>query len=174
MVTFRRGRNPRIIWVCAVACMVAIDQASKAYFSNALPLGGSVEVTHWFNLVHILNTGAAFSLLADAGGWQRTFFIAFSVMVVAPVSLVCLMTRTSQFERWVGAAVVAGGVGNLIDRIQTGAVVDFLDVHWKSLHWPAFNMADIYVVCALVAWTWFTVRSRGTPGTAPVIQVTNP
>ena len=68
------------------------------------------------------------------------------------------MRRTDPFERKVGALVVAGGGGNLIDRIQSGAVVDYLDLHWRGLHWPAFNLADIFVVAAVLAWLILSLK----------------
>lgn len=140
-----------------VLVLISLDQISKVFFASTIPLGTFVEVTSWFNFVHVLNTGAAFSILADAGGWQRWFFISISVLVVLPITVLCLLRRTDPAERWVGAGVVAGGGGNLIDRFQTGAVVDFLDVHWGALHWPAFNLADVFIVCSMLAWLVLSV-----------------
>ena len=151
-------RYPRLVWLLFVALLVAADQITKAYFSNTIPLGSEIEVTSWFNLVHVLNTGAAISILADAGGWQRYFFIVIAAVVVIGVSFASLMRRADPFERKVGALVVAGGGGNLVDRIQSGAVVDFLDVHWRGLHWPAFNLADIFFVAAVVAWLLLSLK----------------
>ena len=143
---------PRWVWLVVVLALVSLDQITKVFFASTIPLGGSIEVTSWFNFVHLLNTGAAFSILADAGGWQRWFFISLSILVVLPITVLCLLRKVDPAERWIGAGVVAGGSGNLIDRIQTGAVVDFLDVHWKALHWPAFNLADVFIVCSMFAW----------------------
>lgn len=158
MVSNLWGRSPRFLWTLVVLGMVLLDQLTKAYFSTTIPFGAGLEVTSWFNLVHARNTGAAFSFLADAGGWQRPFLILISLLVLMPIAFVCLMKRTDPIERWIGAAVVAGGSGNLIDRIHTGAVVDFLDLHWRGLHWPAFNLADVLVVGAAVAWLVLSVR----------------
>lgn len=166
MYFFRWRRSPRLAWLFVVGLLVAIDQTSKTHFSGLIPLGASVEVTPWFNLVHLLNTGAAFSVLADAGGWQRYFLIAVSTLVVVGVSAVSLMKHTATLDHWVGALVVGGGLGNLIDRVQTGAVVDFLDIHWRGLHWPAFNLADVWVVAAVAAWLLASLR-RHTPTLAP-------
>lgn len=157
---FRWQNVPRLSWLIAVGILVVIDQASKAHFSDLIPLGTSVEVTPWFNLVHFLNTGAAFSVLADGAGWQRYLLIAVSSLVVSVVSWVCLMKHTATLDRWVGGMVVAGGLGNLIDRVQTGAVVDFLDIHWRSLHWPAFNFADVWVVTAAGAWLLVSLQAQ--------------
>lgn len=145
-------QNPRWLWLAAVAALLLIDQITKAAFSTALERGEVVPVTDWLNFVHVLNTGAAFSLLSDAGGWQRWFFIAVSVLVVGTVSVVCLTRQIEPLDRWVGAFVAGGGGGNLIDRVQTGAVVDFLDLHWRNIHWPAFNLADVFIVCSMLVW----------------------
>lgn len=147
----------RLVWIVVVLALIALDQITKVFFASNIPLGGSIEVTSWFNLVHLLNTGAAFSILADAGGWQRWFFISIGAVVLLPITLLCLLRKSDPVERWIGAAVVAGGSSNLIDRVQTGAVVDFLDVHWKSLHWPAFNLADVLIVSAMLAWIGLSV-----------------
>ncbi len=146
------SRSPRIAWLLAVAALVALDQATKAYFAAAIPLGGVVVVTDWFNFVHTLNEGAAFSLFASGGGWQRPFLIVVSLVVIVPITWVSLSRGATTHDRWPGALIVAGGTGNLIDRVDTGAVVDFLDLHWRGLHWPAFNFADIYIVSALLVW----------------------
>ena len=131
---------------------------SKAWFASTIALGTAVEVTTWFNLVHVLNTGAAFSLLAEAGGWQRVFFIVVGVMVVVPITFVCLARQVEPLERTAGALLLAGGSGNLIDRISSGAVTDFLDLHWRGLHWPAFNLADVFIVLAAGAWILMSLR----------------
>ena len=152
MLSFFWRRRPRTLWLTVVVAMIIADQISKAYFASTIALGNTIQVTEWFNLVHALNNGAAFSLFADANGWQRPFLIGVSLLVIFPVTWVCISKQVDPLERWIGSLVVAGGTGNLIDRIQTGAVVDFLDIHWRGLHWPAFNLADIYVVSALLLW----------------------
>ena len=148
-----------------VLALISIDQSTKAFFASTIPLGSAIEVTSWFNFVHVLNTGAAFSILADAGGWQRWFFIFMGVLVLLPITLLCLLRKIDPAECWIGAGVVAGGGSNLIDRIQTGAVVDFLDVHWKALHWPAFNLADVFIVSAMFAWVGLSIIMSQRPPT---------
>jgi signal peptidase II len=160
-------RNPRWIWLVTVTILLWLDQTTKSFFSNALELGEAIAVTQWFNFVYVLNPGAAFSFLADAGGWQRWFFIGISVMVVGIVSTVCLSRKADPLDRWVGAFVVGGGGGNLVDRIQLGAVVDFLDFHWRHIHWPAFNLADIFVVCAALVWFLVSWKARALPPPHP-------
>ena len=156
---FSRWRaHPRLLWLCAVGVMIALDQVTKAYFAATIPFGSSVEVTGWFNLVHALNEGAAFSLFADAGGWQRWFLIAISILVVVPITFTSLVKHANPLDRLVGALIVAGGTGNLLDRVFNGAVTDFLDVHWRGLHWPAFNLADVFIVLAAGAWILMSFR----------------
>ena len=130
-------RNPQLTWLAAVATLLFVDQVSKSFFSTTLEPGEAVQVTEWLNFVHVLNTGAAFSLLADAGGWQRWFLIAISILVVVPITFTSLVKHANPLDRLVGALIVAGGTGNLLDRVFNGAVTDFLDVHWRGLHWPA-------------------------------------
>jgi signal peptidase II len=162
-----RGR-PRLAWLLAVGLLLAMDQLSKAWFAATIPLGTAIEVTSWFNLVHVLNTGAAFSLLADSDGWQRVFFIVVGVLVIVPITFVCLARQVDPLERLAGALIVAGGSGNLIDRIDSGAVTDFLDLHWRGLHWPAFNLADVFIVLAVGAWILMSLRpAKAASGSAP-------
>lgn len=152
-------RNPRWTWLAAAAVLLFVDQLSKSYFSTRLELGEAIQVTEWLNFVHVLNAGAAFSFLADAGGWQRWFFIGVTVVVVGVVSVACLARQAEPLDRWVGAFVVGGGGGNLVDRVQIGAVVDFLDLHWGGIHWPAFNMADVFIVGSVLVWCFASLKS---------------
>lgn len=169
MTTRWTQRNLRWTWLAAVAVLLFLDQISKSYFSTSLELGEAIKVTEWFNFVHVLNAGAAFSFLADAGGWQRWFFLGVSALVVCVVSVVCLTRQAEPLDRWVGAFVVGGGGGNLMDRVQIGAVVDFLDFHWRSVHWPAFNLADVFIVGSMLVWCLFSLESplRPSPRTTP-------
>ena len=144
-------------WLGLALIILLADQFTKILVVGYYQLGDSTPVTSFFNLVRAHNSGAAFSFLANAGGWQRWFFISLSVLVVVPLTVLCLLKKIDPAERWIGAGVAAGGGGNLIDRVQTGAVVDFLDVHWRSLHWPAFNLADVFIVCAMVAWVGLSI-----------------
>ena len=99
----------------------------------------------FFNLVHFWNTGAAFSFLADAGGWQRYFFIVIALVVSIVLALI-LRKRRAKSEALGYSLILGGAVGNLIDRAFRGHVIDYLDFYWQSWHWPAFNLADIGIV----------------------------
>lgn len=111
--------------------------------------GQSLPFTPFFNLVHARNPGAAFSFLADAGGWQRYFFITLALL--AAVGLTWLLRKPLPKREALAYSLILGGaLGNVIDRIFRGFVVDFLDVYWRNWHWPAFNLADIGVCSGAV------------------------
>jgi signal peptidase II len=143
--------------------VLALDQASKFWIQQAFEPYQSLEVLPIFNLVLVFNTGAAFSFLGDAGGWQRWFFIGLA-LVVSLVLLVWLrrLEETERVTGWGLALVLGGAVGNLIDRVLLGHVVDFLDFHWAGWHWPAFNVADMAITCgvALLLVDGFLPRRR--------------
>ena len=142
---FDSRRHWRACLLLAAAGLVA-DQALKALVVSSLDLGEQVFVTSWFNIVHVLNPGAAFSFLADAGGWQRWFFVAVGIAV--SILLAGLLWRgvESRLETAAYLGLIGGALGNVADRLRLGAVVDYLDLHWRGMHWPAFNLADMLVV----------------------------
>ncbi len=138
--------------------IIAADFATKAWVLNTFRLGEVREVLPFFNLVLVFNAGAAFSFLADAGGWQKWFFVVLALGISVWIAL---MLKRHATERLLPAAltlVLGGALGNVIDRLRFGAVVDFLDVHAAGWHWPAFNVADsaISVGVVLLLWHSFT------------------
>lgn len=132
--------------VLLAAALAPLDQVTKAMISAALPLNAGVEVTPWFNLVHVRNPVAAMLFLADAAGWQRYFLCAIGLIIRAV--LVWLLGRgvRDRREAVAYAGLTGGALGSVIDRLWLGAVVDYLDFYWRDRHWPAFNLADILVV----------------------------
>lgn len=134
-------------WLGLSALIVILDQISKQWISSHFGYGESLPVTGFFNLVLAHNTGAAFSMLNDAGGWQRWLFTA--IAVVASVWITWLLRRHGQQKLFclALALVLGGALGNLIDRVSYGYVVDFLDFHWDNHHFPAFNIADSAITC---------------------------
>lgn len=121
-------------------------------------------MTNFFNLVHVWNYGAAFSFLADAGGWQRFFFGGIALLVSA--WLICMLRKPlATLDRLGYAMVLGGALGNGLDRGVRGYVVDFLDFHAFGWHWPAFNVADIGIVCgaALLVCASFLQPRPATP-----------
>ena len=138
-----------LLWLGIATLIVVIDQFTKVLILGSFQYGESLPITAYFNLVRVHNLGAAFSFLSDAGGWQRWFFTGLGT--VAALVMVWLL-RSHASQRLFCAAVsgiLGGAVGNVIDRLLHGYVVDFLDFHWAFLeaifhggHFPAFNVAD--------------------------------
>ena len=147
-------------WLGIAAVILVLDQALKFAVAGWLAGGRSVEVTPFFNVVLVYNAGAAFSFLAGAGGWQRLFFIA--IAVVASVWIVALLRRHGSETMFCLALslILGGALGNLIDRVWLGAVVDFLDFHARGWHWPAFNIADSAITCGAVLVVLDSLRPR--------------
>ena len=128
----------------ALAAVIA-DQGTKFAITQSLSLGQSIPLTSFFNLVHVLNPGAAFSFLAGAGGWQRYFFIGIAV-VVSIFLIKLILENRHKGEAIAYSLILGGAMGNLIDRVFRGYVVDSFDFYWRDWHWPAFNLADIAIV----------------------------
>ena len=129
-------------WLGLAAILLIIDQFTKVLILGFYQLGDSTLVTGFFNVVRAHNSGAAFSFLAGAGGWQRWFFTA--VGVIAAVVIVWLLKSHAgqKLFAFAMACILGGAIGNVIDRVLYGYVVDFLDFHWRGWHFPAFNIAD--------------------------------
>ena len=130
-------------WFALAAAIVVVDQITKwavlGYFASRFP---REEITGFFNLVLVFNKGAAFSMFADAAGWQTPLLAAFALAAAAIVS-VLIVRKPGRGLQCFGLALILGGaLGNLIDRLRFGHVVDFLDFHALGWHWPAFNLAD--------------------------------
>ena len=147
--TMRPGRY--LLWLAFAGLLLVLDLWTKHLASQNLELFRPLVVTSWLNLTLAHNEGAAFSLLAGAGGWQRWFFTAVA-LIVSGVLLVWLK-RLPNSARLLPVAitmVLAGALGNMIDRIRLGYVVDFIDVHYGGWHWPAFNLADSVIVLGVI------------------------
>lgn len=140
-----RGHVGATRWLWLAAVVIVADQLSKWWVVNAFELYQRVELLSWLGLTRLHNTGAAFSFLADAGGWQRWFFVGLGVVVSGGV-LVWLrsLPRSGQAILACGLALIVGGaLGNVIDRVVYGYVVDFISVHYQQdWFFPAFNVAD--------------------------------
>ena len=134
-------------WLTLAGLVIALDQASKLWISAHFVYGESLAVLDVFNLVLAHNTGAAFSFLHDAGGMQRWLFSI--IALAASVWIVALLRRHSgQMLYALALSLILGGaIGNLIDRIAYGYVVDFLSFHWQEHYFPAFNVADSAISC---------------------------
>ena len=162
----REGSPGWARWLVVSAAVVAADLATKAWVSGSLGYGDVVTITPFFNLVLTHNTGAAFSFLAGAGGWQRWFFTAVAIAI--SIVLVAMLRRPHR-DRLVPLAlalVLGGALGNLWDRLALGHVVDFLQLHAGGYYWPAFNVADSAITVGVVLLVWDGLRGGGKAGTA--------
>lgn len=148
-----RWRHHPLTGLVLAGLIVALDQWSKAWAVEALPFRTPQLVTSWFDLTLTFNTGAAFSFLADAGGWQRGFLTGVSLLV--SVFIAVWLFRLPPAERamvWPLGLILGGGLGNLVDRWQLGHVVDFISLHYLDWYWPAFNVADSAITLGAVWW----------------------
>ena len=145
--------NSRRYFGMALAAVIA-DQGTKFAITQWLDLGQSVALTSFFNLVHVLNSGAAFSFLAGAGGWQRYFFILLGTSISLWLAVLLHKGAPNRVEAFGYSLLLGGAMGNVIDRVWGGAVIDFLDVHVAGWHWPAFNFADIAINVAVGLLLW--------------------
>lgn len=155
-------------WYALAAAVVALDQFTKGLASAYLEYGRPVEVFSWFDLTLHHNTGAAFSFLSDAGGWQRYFFSAVAVVISAGLVIwLYVMLRTQRLLALSLALILGGALGNLWDRVLQGYVVDFISVHYAGYYFPAFNLADsaITVGAGLLLLDSFLAGRAGTDST---------
>ena len=141
-------------WLGIAALVIVLDHLSKWWISSTMDYQQTIPLLSFFSIVRVHNYGAAFSFLADAGGWQRWFFIAIGV--VATFIVVQLLRKHAHEPRmaWALALILGGALGNVIDRVVLGYVVDFLYFHYHGLAWPVFNVADtaISVGAAILIW----------------------
>jgi signal peptidase II len=139
---FSLGGTSLVLWLALALLMLIADQFFKVLILGTYQLGEGTAVTSFFNIVRVHNTGAAFSFLAGASGWQRWFFVGLGA-VAAIVIIWMLKSHAGQRLFCLAMTCILGGaVGNVIDRLLYGYVVDFLDFHYAGIHFPAFNVAD--------------------------------
>jgi signal peptidase II len=134
-------------WLWLSLGVIGLDQITKQLIEASFAFRESLAVLPFFNLTLVYNQGAAFSFLSDQGGWQRWFFVVLAIVVT--IVLISWMRKLSKHERFVAIAlslIIGGAVGNLIDRIIYGHVIDFVDLYYGQYHWPAFNVADSAIV----------------------------
>ena len=160
------SRFGRLGWLVLSLLVLVIDQVSKAHFEGSLEMFQQIVVIpDYFSWTLAYNTGAAFSFLADGGGWQRWLFALIAVVVSAV--LVVWLKRLGRDDTWLAVAlalVLGGALGNLYDRIALGHVIDFILVHWQNRHYsPAFNFADsaITVGAIMLALDMFKSKKTG-------------
>jgi len=150
--------NTGLGWLWLTLLCLIVDQVSKHQVVNSMELYESIKVLSFFNITYVHNLGAAFSFLADQGGWQRWFFTA--VAAIASIVFIVWLAKTPKEQKLLSIAfalLLSGALGNLIDRVLFGYVIDFLDVYIGSYRWPAFNVADsmIFIGAGLMIFDSF-------------------
>jgi signal peptidase II len=151
-------------WLALAAAIVVLDQLTKYAVVRAFAPGESLVLAPFLNLVLVYNPGAAFSFLSDQAGWQRWLFIGIAVAASAWIVHLLLKHPKERTFALALALVLAGAVGNVIDRILFGAVVDFADFHLWGYHWPAFNIADSAITCGAILLIWDALFPRKQQG----------
>lgn len=152
-------------WLLLATLIVIIDQVTKYFVMQHFVVNETWFVNTYFNLVRVHNTGAAFSFLADAGGWQRIFFISISLIAVGWILWLMHHYPKQLLFGFALGMVLGGAIGNLIDRIIFASVVDFIQVHYEAYFFPAFNMADSAITggAGLLIWDGFKSKSNTEP-----------
>jgi signal peptidase II len=140
--TFGTSGVSLMAWLGWALLLLIADQFTKVLILGYYQLGDSTPVTSFFNIVRVHNSGAAFSFLASAGGWQRWFFTAIGIGAALLIVWMLKNHASQKLFAFALASILGGAVGNVIDRVLYGYVVDFLDFHWRGWHFPAFNVAD--------------------------------
>ena len=151
-------------WLWLSLIVFVLDQFTKYAITASFQIGESKYIVSWFNLVLAHNTGAAFSFLANAGGWQRGFFIVLTLTITA---VLLWMLRNNHRNRLLSIAlalVVGGAVGNLCDRVLHGYVIDFVQWHVAGHYWPAFNVADSAICLGAALLILDSFRKQPDPG----------
>jgi signal peptidase II len=136
------GQAGLLPWLALAILILVLDQLTKVLILGAFKLGDSSPVTAFFNIVRVHNAGAAFSFLAGASGWQRWFFTGIGVAATVFIIYLLKAHPGQKLFCFALACILGGAVGNVIDRLVHGHVIDFLDFHWAGWHFPAFNVAD--------------------------------
>ena len=153
------------MWLSLAFIIILLDQITKVLIVGNYKLGDSTVVTSFFNVVRAHNTGAAFSFLANAGGWQRWFFTGIGIAAALFITYLLKAHAGQKLFSFAMACILGGAIGNVIDRVLYGYVVDFLDFHWSFLspllhggHFPAFNIADSAISIGAVCLIWDELR----------------
>jgi len=141
-------------WLILAVLVGVLDQVTKQLVLANLYRGEVIPVTGFFDLVLVFNTGAAFSFLAEHGGWQRWFFTVLALGISAWLLALMHHHRHEKLLPAAFALIIGGALGNVYDRLVHGAVVDFLHLHWRGMHWPAFNLADSAITVGVVMMLW--------------------
>lgn len=166
-----RSQNSRFIWLRWLwisLIVLVLDQLTKYAISASFQYGESKTIFSWFNLVLAHNSGAAFSFLAGASGWQREFFIVVTVTISCVLIWMLKSNSTNRVLSVALALVLGGAFGNLYDRVLHGYVIDFVQWHVAGYYWPAFNIADSAICLGAALMILDSFRKPAVAGNARV------
>ena len=141
--------------------LIALDQITKLLIYGYIKPHDSIVINDFLSLSHVHNYGAAFSFLADQSGWQRYFLSGFSL--VASIAIIIWMRRTDAgrlLKLFALSILLAGAIGNLIDRLLLGFVIDFIDLHYQGFYWPVFNVADVLISLGVVLLIFSDIKKH--------------
>jgi signal peptidase II len=147
-------------WFGISAVIIVLDQLTKYCVKQSFSLHEVMEVTPFFNMLLVYNRGAAFSMLHDAGGWQRGLFVAIALGASVWIGWLLRRHAADAVLCLALSLILGGAIGNVIDRISVGAVADFLDFHAYGYHFPAFNVADIAISCGAMLLVFDALRTK--------------
>ncbi len=153
-------RANALTWLYLSAALIVLDQASKWLAVARLEFQEPVTfIPGFWNWTLTHNTGAAFSFLADAGGWQHWFFVILALIICGGLAVALKRTRRDDWRSALPfALIISGALGNVIDRLRFGYVVDFVHWYWQDFHWPVFNLADSAIVVGAVIMVLYSFR----------------
>jgi signal peptidase II len=141
-MSLKKSSASLLPWLGIALVIIVLDQVTKSLILANFAYGDSVHVTPFFNVVRVHNTGAAFSFLAGASGWQRWFFVGLGAVAAGFIVWMLRSHGGQKMFAWALALILGGALGNVIDRLLHGYVVDFIQVHWADRFFPSFNLAD--------------------------------
>ncbi|OZI61253.1 signal peptidase II [Bordetella genomosp. 11] len=164
-----RGRG-LAFWLLVALVVIVLDQAAKLYFNGSYTYGQRVNVLPIFDFTLVYNRGAAFSFLATEAGWQRWFFTALGVVAAIVITVILGRQGRRAHPRFslALAMIMGGALGNVIDRVVYGHVVDFLLFYWKDWYYPAFNVADVAITCGAILLVLDELLRMRKPDPGPV------
>ncbi|WP_349743081.1 signal peptidase II [Roseateles cavernae] len=146
------------LWLGIALLIIVLDQFSKTLILGHFQLGDSRHVTDFFNVVRVHNTGAAFSFLAGASGWQRWFFVGLGAVATVFITVMLRRHGHQTLFAWALSLILGGAIGNVVDRLLHGYVVDFIQLHWGGWYFPSFNVADSAITVGAVLLIWDEIR----------------
>ncbi|CDN90613.1 Lipoprotein signal peptidase [Hydrogenophaga intermedia] len=150
--------RPNHAWLLGLALLLLLDQGTKLAIASWLEVGEVVAVVPGLNLVNIQSSASFFGLVSGKPEWQRWSLGLGGLVAFAAMAFVCLRSIPHRLDLYALTVAASGVLGNTIDRLSRGVIVNYVDLHWGRLHWPAFNLADVFLLGTLLVWWWLPVK----------------